>query len=180
MTFSSMFGDSTRVKERFDLTLRNALTLSLTSILRYKCIGEDDSPLFWDTYSGLIDIQDDTFLPDTVLKWCNYLIQDNRATLYSKSGINHRLGNNRVLYTPIYNKLCDLILNKKVYTITTKNTGAVKPFKFKKKYGNNEPFYSGCELKIYIQKFFLPSNVPLLGDRYDKLEERVYKDMYNK
>ena len=180
MTFSSMFGDSTRVNKRFDLTLSNALALSLSSILRYKCIGKDDSPLFWDTYSELIDIRDDTFLPDTVLKWCNYLIQDNRATLYSKSGINHRSGNNRVLNTGIYKKLCDLILNKKVYTITTKNTGAIKPFKFKKKYGNNEPFYSGCELKIYIQKFFLPSNVPLLGDRYDKLKERVYKDMYNK
>jgi len=180
MTFSSMFGDSTRVNKRVDLTLSNALALSLSSILRYKCIGEDDSPLFWDTYSKLIDIRDDTFLPDTVLKWCNYLIQDDRATHYGNYGLSHRSGNNRILYTSIYNKLCDLILNKKVYTITTKNTGATKPFKFKKKYGNNEPFYSGCELDNYIEEFFLPGNVSLLGYRYNKLRERVYKDMYNK
>lgn len=174
MTFSSMFGNLNS-----DLTLSNALVLSLTSILRYKCIGKEYEPLFWDTYSELIDIRDDTFLPDTVLKWCNYLIQDQRAKTYSKSGISTRSGNNRILYLPIFNKLCDLILNKKVYTITTKNTGAAKPFKFKKgNKNNNEPFYSGCELDNYIEDFFLPANVPLLGYRYDKLKERVYKDMY--
>ena len=174
MTFSSMFGNLNS-----DLTLSNALVLSLTSILRYKCIGQEYKPLFWDTYSELIDIRDDTFLPDTVLKWCNYLIQDDRANKYGKSGTVQRSGNNRILYTPIYNKLCDLILNKKVYTITTKNTGAIKPFKFKKGYkNNNEPFYSGCELDNHIDYFF--DNIPLMVDRYNKLKERVYKDMYNK
>ena len=173
MTFSSMFENLNS-----DLTLSNALALSLTSILRYECIGQEYEPLFWDTYSELINIRDDTFLPDTVLKWCNYLIQDNRANKYGKSGTSHRSGNNRVLNTVIYKKLCDLILNKKVYRITTKNTGAIKPFKFKKKYPKNEPFYSRCELNNYIEDFFLPSNVPLLGYRYDKLKERVYKDMY--
>jgi hypothetical protein len=173
MTLTSMFSEGYRARKRLGQTLGNAITISLCSILRYYCI--DRKPLFWDTYNDLIHIRDDTFLPDTVLKWCNYLIENNRASKYNNKNEMDTIKSTRILKQSIFDKLCDIIVNKPVYKIKSNTNEEKKPYVFKKKFGRT-PFFSGCILSKEIEYYYSDKQGHLLP-RFNEIKDKVYKHM---